>query len=54
VVRDQEMVIRCPSYSQAVKWARLEWYKIPEPNIDFPDDNQETDYVPLFLRSDKN
>jgi hypothetical protein len=56
VVRDQEMVIRCPSYSQAVKWARLECksYKIPEPDIDFPDDNQETDDVPLFLRSDKN
>jgi hypothetical protein len=45
------MVIRCPSYSQAVKWARLECksYKIPEPDIDFPDDNQETDDVPLFL-----
>jgi hypothetical protein len=56
VVRDQEMVIRCPSYSQAVKWARLECksYKIPEFDIDFPDDNQETDDVPLFLRSDKN
>jgi hypothetical protein len=24
VVRGQEMVLRCPSYSQAVKWARLE------------------------------
>jgi len=56
VVRDQEMVIRCPSYSQAVKWARLECksYKIPEFDIDFPDDNQETDDLPLFLRSDKN
>jgi hypothetical protein len=56
VVRDQEMVIRCPSYSQAVKWARLECksYKIPEFDIDFPDDNQETADLPLFLRSDKN
>ena len=35
VVRGQEMVVRCPSYSQAVKWARLECksYKIPEPNV---------------------
>jgi hypothetical protein len=32
VVRGQEMVLRCPTYSQALKWARLEWksYKIPE------------------------
>ena len=31
VVRGQEMVLRCPSYSQAVKWARLESksYNIP-------------------------
>jgi hypothetical protein len=50
VVRDQEMVIRCPSYSQAMKWARLECksYKITEPDVDFPDDNQETNDVPLF------
>jgi hypothetical protein len=49
------MVIRSPSYSQAVKWARLECksYKIPEFDIDYPDD-KETDDVPLFLRSDKN
>ncbi|HWN79623.1 MAG TPA: hypothetical protein VNN81_17440, partial [Bradyrhizobium sp.] len=33
VVRGQEMVIRCPSYSHALKWARLECksYGIPEP-----------------------
>jgi hypothetical protein len=38
VVRGQEMVLRCPSYSQAVKWARLECksYNIPEPATDFP------------------
>jgi hypothetical protein len=31
VVRGQEMVIRCPSYSHALKWAQLERksYKIP-------------------------
>jgi len=29
-------------------------YKIPEFDIDFPDEQQETDDVPLFLRSDKN
>jgi hypothetical protein len=51
VIRGQEMVVRCPTYFQAVKWARLECksYKIPEANTDFPDD-QETDGLPLFLR----
>ena len=51
VVRGQEMVVRCPTYFQAVKWARMECksYKIPEP--DQPDD-EETDDLPLFLRSD--
>jgi hypothetical protein len=55
VVRGQEMIIRCPSYSQAVKWARLERksYKIPEPITDFPD-SEEHDDVPLFLRPDRN
>ena len=51
VIRDQEMVVRCPTYFQAVKWARMECksYKIPEP--DHPDD-EEADDLPLFLRSD--
>jgi hypothetical protein len=37
VVRGQEMVIRCPSYPNALKWARLECnsYKIPEPMTEF-------------------
>ena len=50
VVRGQEMVIRYPSYSHALKWARLECksYKIPEPI--FPDD--EPGDMPLFLRAD--
>jgi hypothetical protein len=54
VVRGQEMVLRCPIYFQAVKWARMECksYKIPEPDIDFSE-NRETDDVPLFLRSDR-
>ena len=41
--------IRCPSYSQAVKWARLERksYKILESITGFPD-NEEPDDVPLF------
>jgi hypothetical protein len=45
------MVVRCPTYFQAVKWARMECksYKIPEP--DRPVD-EETDDLPLFLRSD--
>ena len=51
VVRGQEMVVRCPTYFQTVKWARMECksYKIPE--SDHPDD-EETDDLPLFLRSD--
>ncbi len=55
VVRGQEMVIRCPSYSYALKWARLERksYKITEPITDFMDD-EEPDDAPLFLRPDRN
>jgi hypothetical protein len=55
VVRGQEMVLRCPTYFQAVKWARLECqsYKIPEPDTDFRD-NKETDDVPFFLRPNRN
>jgi hypothetical protein len=51
VVRGQAMVVRCPTYFEAVKWARMECksYKIAEP--DHPDD-EETDDLPLFLRSD--
>jgi hypothetical protein len=47
VVRGQAMVLRCPSYSQAVKWARLECksYNIPASDIE-PDDQ-----VPSFLLS---
>jgi len=55
VVRGQEMVIRCPSYSHTLKWARLERksYKITEPITDFLDD-EEPDDAPLFLRPDRN
>src|SRR5258706_11158620 len=55
VVRGREMVVRCASHSEAVRWARLECksYKIPEPDTYFPD-NQETDNLPLFLRGDRN
>ena len=51
VVRGQEMIVRCPTYFLAVKWARLECksYKISELNTDFPD-NQEPGDLPLFLR----
>jgi hypothetical protein len=47
VVRGQEMVLRCPNYSQALKWARLECksYKIPEPVVDIESDDQ----MPSFL-----
>ncbi len=51
VVRGQEMVLRCPSYSQAVKWAMgCKSYNIPEPAIDFPD-NEESGDVPLLFAS---
>ena len=35
-VRGQEIILRCPNYSQALKWARLECksYKISEPKIE--------------------
>ena len=38
-VRGHELVLRCPTYSQALKWARLECksYKIPEPMTEFPE-----------------
>jgi len=62
LVRSQEMILRCPDYSQALKWARLECrsYKIPQPNIapliSEPEieplsglDHDEE--LPLFLRS---
>ncbi|MEH2562104.1 hypothetical protein [Bradyrhizobium sp. AZCC 2289] len=44
VVRDQEMILRCRDYRQAMQWARLErkTYKIPEPDTGFPA-NEESD-----------
>ena len=55
VVHGTEMVLRCPDYSQAVRWARLErkTYKIPEPDIDAAAKAQSQD-LPIFLRSDRN
>jgi hypothetical protein len=52
LVRSQEMVLRCPDYSQALKWARLECksYNISEPVIEPPSELGE-DELPLFLRS---
>ena len=52
LVRSKEMVLRCPDYSQAVKWARLECksYNISEPTIE-PLSGLDQDEVPLFLRS---
>ena len=51
-VRGQEMVLRCPNYSQALKWARLECksYKIQQPDIE-PLGGLDHDELPLFLRS---
>jgi hypothetical protein len=61
LIRGREMVLRCPSYSQALKWARLECksYKISEPEIEplngldhDEDDGQNHDEeLPIFLRS---
>jgi hypothetical protein len=52
LVRGQEMVLRCPGYSQALKWARLECksYKIPQSDIE-PLNGLDHDELPLFLRS---
>ena len=61
LVRGQEMVLHCPSYSQALKWARLECksYKIPqpdfeplvsEPEIEPPGGLDHDEELPLFLR----
>jgi hypothetical protein len=61
-VRGQEIILRCPNYSQALKWARLECksYKISEPKIEplIPESEIEPrsglDHdkeLPLFLRS---
>jgi len=52
LVRGQEMVIRCPSYPKALKWARLECksYRIPEPELE-PLGEVDEDESPLFLRS---
>ena len=62
LIRGQEMVLRCPDYSQALKWARLECrsYKIPQPNIEPLISEPEIESLsgldqdeelPLFLRS---
>ena len=61
-VRGQEIVLRCPNYSQALKWARLECksYKISEPEIEPLISKPEIEplsgldhdeELPLFLRS---
>jgi hypothetical protein len=55
VVHGTEMVLRCPDYSHAMRWARLERksYKIPEPDIDVAAKAESRD-LPLFLRPDSN
>jgi hypothetical protein len=47
------MVLRCPGYSQALKWARLECksYKIPQPDIEPLNGLDHDEELPLFLRS---
>jgi hypothetical protein len=57
LVRGEELVVRCPSYSQALKWARLECksYKISEAEIEqlggLDHDEPDHDELPLFLRA---
>jgi len=64
-VRGQEIILRCPNYAQALKWARLECksYKIPLPDIEpviseleiEPRGGRDHDEeLPLFLRSPDN
>jgi hypothetical protein len=64
-VRDQEIILRCPNYSQAMKWARLECksYKLSEPEIEplISEPEREplggldhAEELPLFLRSSRN
>jgi hypothetical protein len=55
VVHGTEMVLRCPDYRQAMRWARIErkTYKIPEPDIDVAT-KAESGHLPLFLRSEGN
>jgi len=55
VVHGTEMVLRCPDYRQAMRWARVErkTYKIPEPDIDVAAKVESGD-LPLFLRSASN
>ena len=65
-VRGQEIILRCPNYAQALKWARLECksYKIPQPDIEPLTSEPEIEplsglldhdeELPLFLRSPRN
>ena len=48
LVRGEEMVVRCPSYSQALKWARLECksYKISEPEIEIISEPEIEPHIP--------
>jgi hypothetical protein len=52
-VRGQEIVLHCPNYSQALKWARLECksYKISEPEIEPPNGLDDDEELPLFMRT---
>jgi hypothetical protein len=52
-VRGQEIILRCPNYSQALKWARLECksYKISEPEIEALDGLNHDEELPLFMRT---
>ena len=53
LVRSQEMVLRCPDYPRALKWARLECksYNIISESVIEPPSEHGEDELPLFLRS---
>jgi hypothetical protein len=69
-VRGQEIILRCPNYPQALKWARLECksYKISEPEMEPPpemeplnelnhnedDGLNQDEELPIFLHSQNN
>jgi hypothetical protein len=64
-VRGQEIILRCPNYAQAMKWARLECksYKISGPEIEplISEPEREPfggldhgEELPLFLHSSRN
>jgi hypothetical protein len=51
VVRGKIVVLRCPDYPRALKWARLECKSYNVPKYLELSDNAQSDELPSFLRS---